>query len=185
MLRHLAWTPVCVTVVATHLNLRLNLSLSLSLCLSLYINTLSQDNSPPLPSTYICPCEGKAIPPCHSFKPNLLTRMRPSTLFNVCVRARFTYYAWLKGRFNPSLFQKHPVDLFEEGMGLDGLFTPLGHHATQTLGWVLRHKLHTPTHTHTHTHPHTHTHLHPCEIHARMHTHKKNHWRDSEWDCWR
>lgn len=59
----------------------------------------------------------------------------------------FSYNSGFKGWFDFSLLQQDPVDLSEEGMGLDGLLTALAHHAAQTLGRVLGHELHTNTHT--------------------------------------
>lgn len=58
-----------------------------------------------------------------------------------------SYNSRFKGRFDFSLLQQDPVDLSEEGMGLDGLFAALAHHAAQTLGRVLGHELHTSTRT--------------------------------------
>lgn len=61
--------------------------------------------------------------------------------------SRVAYNTGFKGRFDFPLLQQHPVDLSEEGMGLDALLTALAHHAAQALGRVLGHKLHTNKHT--------------------------------------
>lgn len=64
---------------------------------------------------------------------------------HLCLLLCVSYNPGLKGRFDFSLLQQDPVDLSEEGVGLDGLLTALAHHAAQTLGWVLGHELHTNT----------------------------------------
>ncbi len=56
------------------------------------------------------------------------------------------YNSGFKGWFHFPLLQQDPVDLSEEGVGLDGLLTALVHHAAQTFGWVLCHELHRNTH---------------------------------------
>lgn len=56
----------------------------------------------------------------------------------VCV----SYNPGFKGWFDFSLLQQYPVDLSEEGVGLDGLLATLAHDAAQTLGRVLCHELH-------------------------------------------
>lgn len=56
-----------------------------------------------------------------------------------------SYNSGFEGRFDFSLLQQDPVDLSEEGMGLDGLLAALAHHAAQTLRRVLGHELHTQT----------------------------------------
>lgn len=53
-----------------------------------------------------------------------------------------SYNPGFKGWFDFSLLQQYPVDLSEEGVGLDGLLATLGHDAAQTLGRVLCHELH-------------------------------------------
>lgn len=60
----------------------------------------------------------------------------------VCV----SYDSGFKGWLDLPLLQQDPVDLSEEGMGLDGLLAALGHHAAQPFGRVLGHELH-QTHT--------------------------------------
>ncbi len=63
---------------------------------------------------------------------------------SVCVCV--SYNPGFKGWFDFSLLQQDPVDLSEEGVGLDGLLAALAHHAAQTLGRVLGHELHVHTH---------------------------------------
>ena len=64
---------------------------------------------------------------------------------DVCVCV--SYNPGFEGRFHFSLLQQNPVDLSEEGVGLDGFLAALAHHTAQTLGRVLCHELHTKTHT--------------------------------------
>lgn len=64
---------------------------------------------------------------------------------SVCLCACVSYNPGFKGWFHFSLLQQDPVNLSEEGMGLDGLLTALVHHAAQTFGRILGHELHTNT----------------------------------------
>ena len=65
--------------------------------------------------------------------------------FMINKNAVWTHNAWFERRPDLPLLQQRPVDLSEEGVGLDGLLAALAHNTAQTLGWVLCHELHKNT----------------------------------------
>lgn len=59
-----------------------------------------------------------------------------------CTTQINTYNPRFEGWLNFPLFQKNPVNFFEEWMLFNGIFTVLRCHTAQTFVWVFCHKLH-------------------------------------------